>query len=231
VDTANITPEDARALLHRDQVNRLRRVAEKGGLLTEPDRRRLRAVVRRAQTRPKAEQREKQTTLPTEREFLQRQRRRKVYVMRLRNHTIRDMADELKVDKNTILRDLKAIDAALQTQIDPAHATMITNERLADLEAVRLIALEALPETEGNERAALLNTITKASEVMIGLLQDSGTLPKAGRRLELTGPDGKPFTMPTETKPTVVVVNVQRDADSDRAAKLFGERPANQERT
>jgi hypothetical protein len=38
---------------------------------------------------------------------------------------------------------------------------------------------------------------------------------------------GEPDLQPGPGEPTNVIVNVQRDAESDAAAKLFGERPAN----
>jgi hypothetical protein len=101
------------------------------------------------------------------------------------------MATRLKVSPGLIQRDLKAIDAELQKQIEPVEAHKIINEAVADLDAVRLIALEALETAEeGNFRNGYLNTVIAATRAKIELLQDAGTLPKAGRRLELTGRDG-----------------------------------------
>lgn len=196
----SISVENARALLRKDQVNRVERVAKKGGLLSRDDRKRLRIYVNKAAKEKKpAPLKEKKPQGATkegtkfEGTFAQKQRRRKVYELRLRNYTIREMAAKLETSTRVIQDDLQTIDEALTKAIDPTNATAIINETLMDLEAVRLMAMEALPDTEGNERNGLLNTITKATEVKIALLQDAGTLPKATLNHKLMGPDGGPL--------------------------------------
>ena len=48
----------------------------------------------------------------------------------------------------------------------------------------------------------------------------------ATEKHEVTGPDGKPFTIPTEVPPPpVVVLNVTHNASTDEAVAAFGQRP------
>jgi len=110
------------------------------------------------------------------------------------------MAIRLGVSPGLIQRDLKAIDAELQKQIVPIDAHKIIN----DLDAVRLMALEAIETAEeGNFRNGYLNTVIGATKAKIELLQDAGTLPKVGRRLELTAKDGEPLPPAAVVQPVV----------------------------
>jgi hypothetical protein len=148
--------------------------------------------------------------------YKQRVRRLKVFQMRMMNCTVREMAAELRAGTNTIIADLKDIDAALAKTIDRGQANAILNEKLSEFEALMGLALKGVKESSGSVQIGYLNTVLKIESLAIRLLQDAGVLPRA---------DGTPFTLPNAAAPTTVVVNVRRDEESDAAVKLFGERP------
>src|SRR4051812_39946285 len=78
--------------------------------------------------------------------YLTRVRRRKVYVLRLKSYTIREMASELNTGLHQIVGDLKAIDDALNKRIDTSQATRILNERLLEIEALKIMAIEGVKD-------------------------------------------------------------------------------------
>ena len=135
--------------------------------------------------------------------FTQRQRRASIYAMKLQGYTIREMAKELSAGVQTIVNDLRSMEAALNETIDTTQGNAILNETLADLEAGRVIALRGLRNSKGNERIGYLNSATKISEVKIALLQNAGLLPTATRKLQHAGPDGG--LLPTVSGVTVVI--------------------------
>lgn len=229
--TITTTPDQARALLKTDELNRVTRLVKRGGLLTEPHRKRLRRIIAQEKKKPtitKVKRHEVASADPKSFEgtFRQRLRRQNVYRMRMFGKTIEQMCDELGLGNNTVINDLKAIDSALQKTIDRGQSDAMLNERLANLESLRECALKGVDESEGNERIGYLNTVTKLEDQISRLLQDAGVIKRVHKH-ELTGVDGKPFILPTAAgaAPTTVIVNVVRDEDSNAAVELFGERP------
>lgn len=69
---------------------------------------------------------------------------------------------------SAIARDFEKIEWALLQRLDPNQGSQILNEALAELEALKCIALAGLEEADGNARIGLLNTITKTIEGRIG---------------------------------------------------------------
>jgi transposase len=218
-----ITPKDAQALLDRDQLNRVSRLT-KGGLLSESERKRLKRIIKRVRvpiTAAKGKREQTRAIDPKSFEgtFSQKQRRTKVYTMRLLGYSVREMAAELGAGQQTVINDLRAIEKALCETLDATHASAILNETLADLEAGRAIALHGIRESEGNEKIGYLNTATKISEVRISLLQDAGVLPKATQRHAHEGSDGGPIPV-TLVQPRVRL-QLLTNAESEKAMRLM----------
>lgn len=223
-----ITATDAQAMLDRDDLTRVSKVLGGKVLLSEQYRRKLRKIIKRGQAKkpmPLAQVKKarKGENKPTQFEgtFTQRQRRRKVFELRLRNYNITEISEELNADYKTIVRDLQEIDTALQREIEPIHATEIINETLADYEIVKLIALDSLNDAEGNERAGLLNAITRANEARTALLQDAGKLPKATQTHRHTGPDGGPLPATNVLIAPVVKVTMQQTDETKKIAAQY----------
>jgi len=72
------------------------------------------------------------------------------------------MAAKLECSVGAIVRDLESVEWALSQRIEPDEATQILNETLAELSAVKDIALGALEKATGNVRVGLLNTALRA---------------------------------------------------------------------
>jgi hypothetical protein len=146
--------------------------------------------------------------------YLTRVRRRKVYVLRLKGYTIREMAAELKTGLHQIVEDLRAIDDALEKNIDTSQATRILNETLLEWEALKIMAIEGARNSDGNQQIGYMNTAVKINELQAKLLQDAGVLRKATERHEVTGPDGAPVIVQGLPAPKVVMI-VEKDATTD----------------
>lgn len=134
--------------------------------------------------------------------YRQRLRRGKVFELRLRNYSIREMAAKLECSVGAIVRDLEAIDLALMSKLHPGQANRILNEKLGELESIKAMAFDALGRADGNTRVGLLNTALRSIEISTRLLQDAGVLPKA--TLKIGGPDGKPIPMVTNVKVEII---------------------------
>jgi hypothetical protein len=157
--------------------------------------------------------------------YLTRIRRRRVYLLRIQNKTVREMADDLQAGQSTIIEDLRQIDEALKKEIDPEQGTEILNEKLLELEGLKVMAMEGATDSEGNERIGFLNTATKINELQAKLLGDAGIIKKV---LRIGDPDGKPFTTPQrdpeELRP--IMLNMTTDEETEDAVRQFGTRPA-----
>lgn len=204
-----ITAASAKSMLDRDLLTRATRVAEGKGLLPETDRKRLRNVVRIAQRRAKAAKTRGQlrTSHPKgwEGTFNQKQRRFAVYMGRMQGKTVREIAEDVGADKDTVVRDLRAIEDALNRTLDPKQADAVLNELLLDLESLRWLAISGAAESEGNERVGCLNTAAAVTEQKVRLLQDAGVLRKAPTSLRHAGPDGQ--ALPTAPRELLVTVS------------------------
>src|ERR1700719_835159 len=86
----------------------------------------------------------------------QRRRRQVVYELRLRGYTIDEIVRRLRHSTATIVSDLKCIDRALDAGLDQSRANIVLNERLAELAALKLMAVQGLDEAEGCERLGYL---------------------------------------------------------------------------
>lgn len=197
IETITTTPDQARALLKTDELNRVTRLVKRGGLLSEAHRKRLKRIIAGDRTTPKTPKAKIQEITSTdpksfEGTFKQRLRRAKIYRMRMCGRSIDEMATEIDASNKTIVEDLKAIDAALHRTIDRTQADAILNERLSNLESMRLMCLESAEESEGNERIGYFNTATKLEDQIAKLLQDAGVIKRVHRH-ELTGADGAPL--------------------------------------
>lgn len=150
--------------------------------------------------------------------YLTRVRRRKVYVLRLKGYTIREMAAELKTGLHQIVEDLRAIDGALEKNIDTSQATRILNEILLEWEALKIMAIEGAKDSRGNERIGYLNTAAKINELQAKLLQDAGIICRVAARHELTGKDGAPLPA---AAPIAAEIIVSTYLPKDRPASKF----------
>jgi hypothetical protein len=162
-----------------------------------------------------------------EESYLIKLRRNRVFRMRLQEYTIREICAELGASTQTICADLKAIDAALAETLDKEEASRIFNQKAAELEAMQQMAIANARGTKGMERVAFINAAARYYDMQIKLLQDAGVLPKAAARLEHSGPEGKPITIPQPTTtPQPFIINVTRTAESERAiAEIIKQRP------
>jgi hypothetical protein len=155
-------------------LKRMRRILEVG-TMTEP-------------TKGKKQQVATPTLRSVEGRYLTRMRRRKVYVLRLKGYTIREMAAELKTGLHQIVEDLRAIDEALEKNIDISQATRILNETLLEWEALKIWAVDGARASGGNQQIGYLNTAAKINELQARLLQDAGIIRKVADRAPLGGP-------------------------------------------
>jgi hypothetical protein len=137
--------------------------------------------------------------------YLTKVRRRHVYMLRMQNKTVREMCEELHAAKCTIIEDLRAIDAALAQDIDSKLCTQILNEKLLELEGLKVMAIQDAVENKGATRALFLNTATKINELQAKLLQDAGIIAKVASKHELTGKDGAPLPAASPLAAEIVI--------------------------
>lgn len=218
-----ITAEEAQNMLDRDALNQVKAL-QKGRRLTEKEARSLRKVIRRAKSKnnlPKVAR--KHIRAPKlnslEGQYLTRVRRRKVYVMRMQNMTVREMADELRAGQQTIISDLKQIDEALKRDIDSKQGTEILNEKLLELEGLKIMAIAGAKESEGNEQTGFLNTAAKINELQAKLLQDAGIIRKVAAKHELSGPDGAPLPAATPLAAEIIVTTRTEEDEKKLAGR------------
>ena len=156
--------------------------------------------------------------------YHQRLRRRKIYELRMRNYTVREIQEETGLSQVTILADLRSIEAALQQTIDKGQADAILNERLGNLEAMRDICLEGIDTSLGNERVGYLNTLVKLEEQITKLLQDAGVLKRAPSKHELMGSDGMP--LPVATPGDIhITIDVPENEPQEKIVRLQDKSP------
>lgn len=212
-------------MLDRDALNRVSRL-NKGGILENNEKKKLRGIIRRAKRngslviaeveRKKGKQLKPLKLESFEGTYNQQRRRRLVYTMRIKGFTIHEMMAELRASSKTIVDDLKQIDDLLKRSLDITKATEILTTTIMDLEALKTIAITELKNAETpNEIAALLNSAAKLQDSQTSLLQDAGMLPK--RKLELTGADDTPLIPQTATP---LIVHIIRKREGKPAAKF-----------
>ena len=231
LDTSKMTVEEAKALLTRDQLNRVKRVSTKGGTLAIADERRLRTFIKKHEAqKPLPKDKISQTLTVKEPKFdgtfEKRRRRKRVYMLRLQNYSIREMCRELDISHPTIVSDLRYIEEALQKDFDPTIANEIVNEAILDLEAVRMMAIEALKHIDddnNNGKNGYLNTIASVTELKIKILQDAGVVPRTPKRTELTGPDGG--AIPIGATEPVINVTFEESAETRRIEEKYNVLP------
>jgi hypothetical protein len=224
----NISAEDAEAILKRDELNKLEGLTKRGRLLTEKDRSQLRRVIRRAKRNRnvlppvKKKQLETPPLKSLEGRYLTRVRRRQVYMLRMQNKTVREMCEALQAGPATIIEDLKQIDEALKKDIDSALGTEILNEKLLELEGLKVMAIQGAEDSEGNEQIGYLNTAAKINELQAKLLQDAGIIRKVAAKHELTGKDGAPLPAAAPLATEIVISMSEQDEDvpKDKVIRL-----------
>ena len=108
----------------------------------------------------------------------QRQRRQAVYELRLQGYTIREIVRRSGHSTATVVDDLKCVDEALASELDHTRATAVLNERLAQLDALKSIAIEGFHEAEGCERVGYLKLVLKLIMSQVVILQNAGVIPK-----------------------------------------------------
>jgi hypothetical protein len=88
----------------------------------------------------------------------------------------------------------------------------VLNEALAELEAIKCIALAELNGTDANSRVGLLKTIIRTIEIKINLLQDAGILPRAMRRTGINDTFGNSRPTTENTRVHVSFLEVTNDS-------------------
>lgn len=194
-----LTPEQAKAILKRDDLNTIEK-AGKGKNLSTAERKRLEAVAREEDIQLPRQITTERKPRPgrTERYYLTEKRRNRVFDLRLADYSIREIADKLKASTQTIVNDLKALDRELSQTIDLTQAQRHANRLLRVYERiVTRCQLEIEKGISGAELSQMMGNMQKAQDAIMKLKQDVGALPKAitASRMEVSGPDSAPLAM------------------------------------
>lgn len=195
----NLTPEQAEAILKRDDLNTIEK-SSKGKNLSVDERKRLEKIVKAGSVKLPQQI---ATAKPgnTERAYLTQKRRNRVFDLRSADFSIREMAEKLGCSTNTIVKDLRALDAQLNATIDLTQTQRHVNNLLRMHERV-IVRCQSEIERKGltgNELSSMLSCIQKAGDAIARLKENVGVIPKAitNVRAELSGPDAAPLAMGT----------------------------------
>lgn len=114
-------------------------------------------------------------------------RRQKVYNMKMKGYTITEIAEKLKVHRNTISKDLKY----MTEEAKGAVSEELSQERLGNvIREMEEVAYKAWKDYERYEspqpRTNCLNLILKVKLAIIDVLQSTGAMPKAADKLDLS---------------------------------------------
>lgn len=121
-------------------------------------------------------------------------RRRRVFELKVQGHTIMQMAGILKINKETVMKDLQAIKGDLMASIDPKAGQQFLAERLRTFQMVIDLAAAKMTTARGNVYIGCLNTISRANSDMIKLLQDVGLIESAPIMVQEKSSDGETTT-------------------------------------
>lgn len=117
------------------------------------------------------------------------QRRVRVQKMSSMGMTVGQIADSLKVHRNTITTDLREIRNSQRKRVVDAEGFDELGEAITTLEEIeRQAMLDVMAAKAGtSERNQLLRTAMTARLERTSLLQESGVIPKIADQLELSG--------------------------------------------
>lgn len=191
-NAANI-PEHTKAILRKVAANRP---------LTDRERGLLEGVIVNAER--KARGRQNQTeggrTSRAERDFGKAIRRRRVLECRMRNLDIREIAEEVGCDKNTVLKDLRALEAEFAA-FNPAENRAILAEQIANMDTlIRENTALAAKFTAPSAKAAFLRNAAQAQAEKNRLLESVGVIKVAPKQIHAAGPDGGPIPIEATAK-------------------------------
>lgn len=181
-NAANI-PEHTKAILRKVAANRPLSDRERGlleGVIVNAERKR-----RPDKNGTKAERMSRR-----EKDFAKAVRRRRVLECRLRNMTIREIADELACDPKTVLKDLDTLEAEFAA-FAPAENKAILAEQLANMDIlIRENTTLAAKFSAPSAKAAFLRNAAQAQAEKNRLLESVGVIKVAPKVIHAAGPDG-----------------------------------------
>jgi predicted transcriptional regulator len=187
---SKLTPEQAQAVLDKHDLNVIEKVS-KGGTLSATERETLQAIASKTRQNSPTPETDAGNIKKIERDYLKELTRRKVYEMRLRGMSLRDMAAELGVSKEKVHKALKEVNGQLLATLKPLEAQKLMNESLKNFDFIIQEATKAIATAQSeNGRAAFMNALDRATQNRAKLIQEMGLVDVAPIRVETSGPGG-----------------------------------------
>lgn len=165
----------------------------------------------------------KERLTKTERDHLRNVRRLQVFELRCAGKTMKRIAVELGLSRDTVMKDCRFLDEQFAAKLDVRKATTLIQERLMELKTAKMIAMREARDARGANKAVFIATYLNIIDREIRLMQDVGVIPKTPIALEHSGPNGGPIPVPQQT-PTVRLEDLNDDelAALERAAERIG---------
>lgn len=178
--------------------------------LTDRERGMLEGVIVNAERKARGGTKADEPESRAERNFARAARRRRVLECRMRNLDIRQIAEEVGCDKNTVLKDLRALEAEFAA-FNPAENRAMLAEAIAAQDIlIRENAALAAKFSAPSAKAAFLRNAAAAQAEKNRLLEAVGVIKVVPKQIRAAGPDDGPI--PVEATAKIVLLPALEEA-------------------